>query len=89
MHVTPFAAVSRVPYAPYMTQVDLQECSHTANVIHHVEKVAAGSAAEGGCCFLLECTDLDGDREGRAALHKWVPCSCQQHGTTNDRVSPC
>ena len=35
--------------------------------------MAAGSAAEGGRRFLLECTDFDANKEGQGHLQEWVP----------------
>ena len=36
-------------------------------------QVEAGSAAEGGRCFLLDCTDFDADRAGLGNWQEWVP----------------
>ena len=33
----------------------------------------AGSAAEGGRRFLLDCTDFDDDRDSQGNLQEWVP----------------
>ncbi len=35
--------------------------------------MAAGSAAEGGRRFLLECIDFDADTEGQGNRQEWVP----------------
>ncbi|DBA80372.1 TPA: hypothetical protein ACH3X2_007315 [Trebouxia sp. C0005] len=38
-----------------------------------IRQVEAGSAAEGGRRFLLDCTDFDGDRDNQSNLQEWVP----------------
>ena len=38
-----------------------------------MSQVEAGSAAEGGLRFLLDCTDFDGDRDNQGNLQEWVP----------------